>query len=64
MTLGTIINGANISNTVKLDPMEELSHYFPTAPMPERLILVIQVPPPGEPQPFTPANATDICISL
>ena len=62
-TLGTIVDGANIPDAVQLDPVEELSHYFPT-PVPKRLHLVIQVPPPGEYQPLHPANATNICISL
>ena len=61
-TLGTIVDGANIPDAVQLDPVE-LSHYFPT-PVPKRLHLVIQVPPPGEYQPLHPANATNICISL
>ena len=64
MTLGMIVNGANMPNAEKLNPMEELSYYF-SEPVLKMLHLVIQVPPPGEYQPFThPTNGTNVCISL
>ena len=52
-TLGTTVDAANILDAVHLDPMKKLSFYFPEPPVPETLHLVIQVPPPGEYQPFT-----------
>ena len=64
MTLGTIVDGANIPNAKKLNPMKKLSHYFSEPPASEKLHLVLQVPPPGKYQPLHPANVTNICISL
>ena len=58
-TLGTIVDGANIPNAKKLKPMEELSYYFSEPPASETLHLVIQAPPPGEYQPFTPSCQWD-----
>ncbi len=58
-TLGTIVDGANILNAEKLNPMKRLSHYFSGPPAPGVLHLVIQVPPPGKYQPLTPSCQRD-----
>ena len=44
MALGKIVDGAKIQNGVQLDPMKELSHYFPAPLVLGMLHLVIHVP--------------------
>lgn len=53
-TLGEVLDGANIPDAVRLNPMEKLSYYFPGAPVGGKLHLIIQVPA-GEHRPATPS---------
>jgi hypothetical protein len=54
-TLGGIVDGANVTNAVLLEPMAQLSAYF-EAPVEGKLHLVVQVPLPSETQPFDPSG--------
>ncbi len=58
-TLGMIVDGAKITNAEMLNPMKKLSYYFSGPLASETLHLVIQAPPPGEYQPFTPSCQRD-----
>jgi len=52
--LGETVDVAKILGALRLEPMEEVSYYFPEAPVKKKLHLVVQAPrSPGKYQPCT-----------